>query len=234
MSKTILGIFSDRLMAEKAINMLKDANYDPKDLSIIMKDKAEGEKLAEDTGTDVVGGAVTGATTGAVLGGLAGILASFVIPGLGAFFIGGPVATALGLTGAAATTATGATTGAIAGGLLGALTGFGLSEDEALIYEERIKTGGILVAVPARSGEERQVEQILTECNADEIKSVSSRESKDRIINPISSKSSDTNVDYGSESSAYHAYSGAKGGKAGNRKNKGNGLIGGSEETEKE
>lgn len=173
MAKTVLGIFTQRDDAENAINRLKEEGYKPEDISIVMKDTAEGRKIADDTGADAVGGAVTGATTGAVLGGLAGLLASYAIPGLGAFFIGGPVAAALGLTGAAAATASGATTGALAGGLLGVLTGLGLSEDEARSYESRIKEGGILVAVPARNDEEKDVENILSDSDADQIKSVS-------------------------------------------------------------
>jgi uncharacterized membrane protein len=173
MAKTVLGIFSDSENAEEAINSLKDAGYNPKDISIVMKDKREGQEIAENTGTNMVEGAMSGATTGAILGGLAGLLASFVIPGLGALFIGGPLAAALGLTGAAATTASGAATGALAGGLLGALTNLGLSEDEAKKYEERVRSGGILLAVPARSGEEAEVETMLSDNGADDITSVS-------------------------------------------------------------
>lgn len=175
-SKTVLGLFEERSNAEDAIERLKDNGYDPKDISIIMKDKREGEKIGKDTGADVVGGAVSGAATGTLLGGLAGLLASFVLPGLGAFFIGGPIAAALGLTGAAATTASGAATGALAGGLVGALTGFGLSENEARTYERRVKGGAILVAVPARMDEEGKVEEIFDNNNASDIKSVAQHE----------------------------------------------------------
>lgn len=173
MANTIFGIFSERESAEDAINRLKDQGYNPKDISILMKDTTEGEKIAENTGTEVVEGAVAGATSGAVLGGLAGLLASFVFPGLGAFFIGGPIAAALGLTGAAATVASGAATGALAGGIVGALTELGLPEADARVYEEQIKEGGILVAVTARNGEENLVEEIYTENNAHDVKSVS-------------------------------------------------------------
>jgi uncharacterized membrane protein len=176
MAKTILGIFNESDNAEYAINELKDEGYNPKDMSIVMKDRREGERLADDTGADVAGGAVSGAASGAVLGGLAGLLASFVIPGLGAFFIGGPIAAALGLTGAAASAASGAATGALAGGLLGALTGLGLTEDEARTYEESINEGGILVAVPARNNEESVVESILSEYGASNIKTINNGE----------------------------------------------------------
>ncbi len=111
------------------------------------------------------------------MGGLAGLAAAFVIPGLGAFFIGGPLATALGLSGAVATTASGAATGVVAGGIIGALTSvFGLTQEEAQVYEGRINEGGILLAVPARTGEEEEVRGIMEDLNADNIRIIDSSE----------------------------------------------------------
>jgi len=173
MTKTVLGIFADQEDAIQAIDELKELGYNPKDLSIIMKDKVAGEQIANDTGADVATGAVSGATTGAIVGGLAGLVAAVAIPGLGAFFIGGPIAAALGLTGAAAATTSGAVTGAVAGGLLGALTGLGLSEDDAKTYETHINEGGILVAVPAHHGDEAQVEEMLTDAGANDVTIIS-------------------------------------------------------------
>ncbi len=212
MTKTIFATFSERTDAEEAINKLKTDGFNPKDISIVMKNRKEGEQFAEDTGTDVAGGAVSGATTGAVLGGLAGLLASFVIPGLGAFFIGGPIASALGLTGAAASTVSGAATGAVAGGLLGALMGLGLSEDEARTYEESINEGAILLAIPATDAMESRVTDILNECDADNIKSVVTQE--DRIERTTSRTSmANENRDYSDLPTRSYAYAGAKGGK---------------------
>lgn len=171
--KTVLAIFTDENDAKDAVNTLESEGYNPKDVSIVMKDKQGAKDMSADTGSDVVEGAVSGATTGAVVGGLAGLVASFMLPGLGALFVGGPIAAALGLTGAAATTASGVATGAMAGGILGALTSWGLSEEEAKIYEKRVSEGGILVAVPAKSGEESKVAQILHDRRADDVKTVS-------------------------------------------------------------
>src|SRR3972149_5107697 len=99
MSSTVLGIFFERNNAEKAVRTLNEEGYNPKDMSIIMKDVDEGREMAEDIGTNILEGTTAGATAGAVLGGFGGLLASYVILGLGAFFIGGPIAVALGLTG---------------------------------------------------------------------------------------------------------------------------------------
>jgi hypothetical protein len=217
MTKTVLGIFVERENAEAAIDKLKADGYNPKDISIVMKNPIEGRKLENNTGANVAGGVVSGATTGAVLGGLAGLLASFALPGLGAFFIGGPIATALGLTGTAAATASGAATGALAGGLFGALTGFGLSEDEARTYEEQVKAGAILVAIPARIGEEDNVEQILADCNADQIRSVTAP-SEDRFEKQqTTSQAVDRPVESQSLSSQPLFAMGTKGGKAANK-----------------
>lgn len=171
MAEVVLGLFTEQNDAKAAIDILKNRGYDPKDLSIVMRD-GRGKAISRDTGVSIAEGAVSGATAGAVLGGLAGLLASTVIPGLGALFVGGPIATALGLTGAAATTVSGAATGVLAGGLIGALTGFGLSREEAQMYESRIKEGAILLAVPARFGEEAQVRHILMDVNATDVKTV--------------------------------------------------------------
>ena len=175
MAKTVLGIFTVRQGAEDAINELKDLDYNPKDVSIVLRDKQVKEEVEDNTGANVAGGAVSGAAAGILLGGLAGLVASIAIPGLGAFFIGGPIAASLGLTGAAATTASGATTGALAGGILGALSGFGLSDDEAKYYEERVNSGGILVAVPVRGDESGEVEDIFRKNDASDIKTIDSR-----------------------------------------------------------
>jgi hypothetical protein len=78
------------------------------------------------------------------------------------------LAGALGLTGAAATTAAGAMTGLVAGGLVGALTGLGVDREEAAIYEERIKRGEILLT--ARSMNAPGVRDILTKHGAEEIR----------------------------------------------------------------
>ena len=118
--------------------------------------------------------AVSGATTGGMIGGIAGLLVgigAITIPGLGAILIGGPLAAALGLTGAAATTVTGALTGALAGGLVGGLVGLGVPEEDARVYEDRVKSGAILVAVPLRDANEESVRGILEDNGAERVRS---------------------------------------------------------------
>ncbi len=175
MTNMILGVFSDRPNAEHAIDELNSSGYDPKNISIIMKDKAEETAIAHNTGANVAGGAASGATTGGVIGALAGLLVgigAIAVPGVGALLIGGPLAAALGLSGAAASTVSGAVTGALTGGLLGALMGLGIPEVDAKVYETRINAGGILVAVPAREGEGTEAKDILQSNGADQIRTI--------------------------------------------------------------
>ncbi|MES2437375.1 MAG: hypothetical protein V4519_05195 [Patescibacteria group bacterium] len=169
MDTTTIGVFNDRINAEGALQELRALGVADTDISYIYMSE-EGKAIAEDaTGAKVAGGAASGATTGAVVGALAGLaVANGILPGLGTLFVAGPLATAIGLTGGAATTAAGAMTGAAAGGLVGALTGLGVSSEDAEIYETRVKSGGILVT--ARSGAATGVRNVFTKYNAEEIR----------------------------------------------------------------
>ncbi len=84
-------------------------------------------------------GAAAGAVSGAAVGLLVGLAvagSTFVLPGVGAFLVGGPLAAAL----------TGAGIGAASGGLLGALIGAGIPEHEAHHYASGVEQGHILVS----------------------------------------------------------------------------------------
>lgn len=95
-------------------------------------------------------GAATGAGIGAALGGGAGLLAGLgilAIPGLGPVVAAGWLAAAaLGVAG-----------GAVAGGAVGALTDLGVSEEDAPVYSEAVRRGGILVSVRYPSEREAEV-----------------------------------------------------------------------------
>ncbi len=177
MASVVLGVFSEKDKAEDAIAELESHGFNPKEMSIIMRGAGASRRL-EDSGGEVIGATLGGATTGAVIGGIAGLVAAFAIPGLGVLFIGGPIAAALGLTGVAATTASGAATGALAGGILGAIgSTFGLTDEEAGVYERRINEGGILVAVPTQEEEgEDTASRIMSDFEADNLRVVRTSE----------------------------------------------------------
>lgn len=172
MERTIMGVFGNRDNAEAAISELRTMGINDSDISYIyVSDK--GKTMTEDgKGEQVADGAAAGATTGAVVGALAGlVVANGILPGLGSLFVAGPLAAALGLSGAAATTAAGALTGAAAGGIVGALTGLGVDADEAKIYEERVRSGGILVT--SRTTDAGAARAIFANNGADEIRDYS-------------------------------------------------------------
>ncbi len=184
MSKMIFGVFAKKENAENAINALENDGFDPKEISIIMKDSDDAKVIQSNTGAKIAEGAASGATTGAVIGGLTGLLVgigALVIPGIGGLLIAGPLVAELGLTGAAASTVAGATTGALAGGLIGALVNLGIPEEDAKVYEDSVKRGAILVAVPDTSGKHMEVSAILTDNSAEQVKTVDLKEDSSKV-----------------------------------------------------
>ncbi|MES3004584.1 MAG: DUF1269 domain-containing protein [Patescibacteria group bacterium] len=161
------GVFPNKAKAEEVINQLRDINISDKDISCVYKDH-EGDVKDSQTGEKVGGGAVAGATTGAVLGTIAGlVVANGILPGLGTLFVAGPLATALGLSGAAATTVAGAATGAAAGGLIGGLSQLGVSDEDAKLYENHVRRGGVLVVSRA---DDASAMDIFMENGAEEVR----------------------------------------------------------------
>jgi uncharacterized membrane protein len=172
MAKTVVGLFSDKTDADNAVNALRDAGFVSNDISIVVKDTAVSEDLQKSKGEQLAEGAVGGAATGGVIGGIIGLIAgvtAVALPGLGALLIAGPLAAALGLTGAAATTVSGAITGAVAGGLVGALVSLGMPQEQAERFEERIARGDILLAVDTTTEGEDKAREVFTKHNAEEV-----------------------------------------------------------------
>ena len=177
MSHTTIGLFKTTAAAEGAINDLKEMGIDESNISYIYV-TGEGNTVANDANDEIItnndsaggtigSGAAGGAATGAVIGAIAGlVVANGILPGVGTLFVAGPLAASLGLTGAAATTAAGALTGVAAGGIIGALSNIGLSDDEAKVYDDRIKSGDVLVATTA----EADVKSVFERNGAEEMK----------------------------------------------------------------
>jgi hypothetical protein len=151
---TVTGVFQNREDAEEAYNSLIRRGYDSKDIILLMSDKTHrthfkdrdndtdlGNKAAEKAGI----GSAIGGTAGALIGAIAAIGTTVALPGLG-LVIAGPIVA--GLTGAGA--------GGIAGGLIGGLVGAGIPKDRAVLYEDSIKKGGIVVGVVPKSEQDRE------------------------------------------------------------------------------
>lgn len=154
MQKTIVGTLPTKEAADGLISHLsRELGISHDDISYVYR---SGDGQTHVDVVDVTGatdtpseGAATGAVVGGSVGALAGIAAIIgVIPVIGPIFAAGPLLVALGLgTGAAGTVAAGALTGAIAGSVIGLLTNLGAPESVARQYEEKLKSGEVLVAV---------------------------------------------------------------------------------------
>lgn len=132
-----------------------DALRDYRDMRI-ERDPATGEKtqIPEPAPATAAGGAL-----GAAVGGSAGLLAGLgliAIPGLGPVAAGGWLVTAL----------TGAAGGALAGASFGALVDLGIQEEDADLYTETFRRGGVAVAVRFPEAYRGMVEAALAQTDA--------------------------------------------------------------------
>jgi hypothetical protein len=155
---TIVGMFDTRAEAEAAIERLEDRGVKRDRLSVAMKDHKEAAELADSTGAhDLSGeGAMAGFASGAGVGVLVGLAiagSTVVLPGVGTFVIGGPLAAAL----------TGAGVGAASGGLIGGLIGAGIPESEAEHFSAGMERGLVLVAAHVPEEQSAEVRKILDE-----------------------------------------------------------------------
>lgn len=136
----VFGIYPDQLMAEDAVDNLKDSGFRSADISVLFPDNQGTKDFAHEKHTKAPEGAVAGGSSGAVIGGALGWLAgigALAIPGVGLFIAAGPIMGMLGGIGV----------GGAIGGITGALIGLGIPEYEAKRYEGRISRGGILLSV---------------------------------------------------------------------------------------
>jgi hypothetical protein len=151
------AIFETRSQAEAAIDALRSEGINEKAISVISKrdeeferdhdhqhrDDRDHDSRHEHTDT-TASGAGKGLAIGAGAGAVAG-LAALAIPGIGPFIAAGAVAEALGVVGSAV--ATSAVVGGAIGGLTGALMKYGVDEEDARYFDERLKRGGYWVGV---------------------------------------------------------------------------------------
>jgi stress response protein YsnF len=149
--------------AESAIRDLESYGVSRSDISVMAAEEAraasgytEGERST--AGRSAAKGAGAGAAVGGGLGLLAG-LTSLAIPGFGPIIAAGPIAAAL----------TGAGIGAATGGVIGALAGMGVPDEEAELYAEGVRRGGVLVAVKTEDRSADDVADILERHNPEDV-----------------------------------------------------------------
>ena len=143
---TIVGVFDDRLQADRAIDELRGAGFSDAQIGVAMRYDAGSATMGDaadavDTGETNAGtGAVTGVVAGLGLGALAGLgVLSGIIPVVGPAIAGGTLGVIL----------SNAAVGAGVGGLVGALVGAGIPEDEARYYHDEFEAGRTIVTVQA-------------------------------------------------------------------------------------
>lgn len=165
--ETIAALFMDFENANTAIEKLQASGFAPDSINVLVRDTALAERLGGDTEVkDVASRAGVGALSGGLGGGLLGLLigiGALAIPGIGPVFAAGSMAAALGLT------AGGAGVGAAVGGILGAMTGLSITEEDAQVFAEGVKRGGILVVVQAPEIRADEVRDIFHDADAADV-----------------------------------------------------------------
>jgi hypothetical protein len=161
-SKSVFGVFNTRRDVETAIAELKDAGFANSDISVLLPDKVDKELAAENTTkapTGVAVGVGSGAAVGGALGWLVGV-GALALPGIGPVIAAGPILAALAGVGV----------GGALGGFGGCLIGVGISEAEVNKYEDRLKKGGILVAIHCETLREmRRAKDIFSRTGTEDI-----------------------------------------------------------------
>jgi hypothetical protein len=161
MNHIVSAVFDSHAEAERAVSELRSAGVRDSALSVIARrGDAGGDYGDADThevkekGEGALKGAIGGAGVGALLG-----IAALAIPGVGPLAAAGAIAGSV-IPEAAAI---GAGAGALTGGLSGLLTKHGVSDEDALYYEERIHGGGVFVSVDTRDAaiERERAQEIL-------------------------------------------------------------------------
>lgn len=153
---TVVGVFDDRLQADRAIDELRRAGFSDDQIGVAMRYDADSGTMGDaaepaDTDDTQAGtGAVAGILGGLGLGALAGLgVLSGMIPVIGPAIAGGTLGVIL----------SNAAVGAGVGGLVGALAGAGIPEDEAQYYQGEFESGRVIVTVrpDGRADEARAV-----------------------------------------------------------------------------
>ena len=153
--RAIVGVFDDRLAAERAVDTLHQAGFHHDQIGFVIRgaDDVRGGMITDAVGTKDGKGALTGAVTGGMLGGVLAAAISLLIPGVGPVLAGGVLAAFFG----------GAIAGTAVGGIFGAMTGLGISEDEARFYEKEFSEGRAIVAVKPH-GRYQEAANVLVRC----------------------------------------------------------------------
>jgi uncharacterized membrane protein len=144
MTKIASAIFDSHTEAERAVSELRSAGVSDSALSVIAQHSGgittrsgDGD-ITDDDHRNLLRGILGGGALGAGLG-----VAALAIPGVGPLVAAGAIA-ASAVPGAMAI---GAAAGAAAGTLNETLKQHGVDDEDAIYYDERIKSGSVFVSV---------------------------------------------------------------------------------------
>jgi len=154
---TVLGYFHDRAKADAAYQDLRQQGVATNAISLIGRGVEGGKGLHRDQEASAASGAGVGVVEGLLLG-----VAAMLIPGIGPIVAVGPLAAAL------AGAVTGGVTGAVVGGVVGALESAGVDHDTAQYYHDRLREGGVLLAVRTQADRADAVQAVLARHGADQ------------------------------------------------------------------
>jgi hypothetical protein len=178
--RTVIGLFEDTIDAQRALGALRKAEYQPDQISFIVRDETGEQNLDED-GPGAVARAVIASALETVGTWLQG-LAELIVPNRGAFLVSGPL-------GAAVTTAQvrelpAETTLQEEQMLREAFIRFGFADEEAGYLERRLVAGNMLIAVTY--GDDSEQSAIQTMLSEYEAVHVVAAESDNWVAGPIS------------------------------------------------
>jgi hypothetical protein len=165
--RAVVCTVRDQAAAERLVRELHEAGFGAGDISVMFKNAVDTRGFAHENRThepeylehDVGVGAVAFGTFGVITG-----LISLGLPGPGWIAAAGPFALAAVAFAAAA-----------GGGFKRALREFGVSHDDAKLYEDRLKDGAAIVAVHADDVlERRRAADRMAAAGAESISSVMS------------------------------------------------------------
>jgi hypothetical protein len=154
-NECVVGVFESVPKAQLAVHILDRAGFAPDHVSLVTRhidpSSAVGKELS--IGDDSLRDAAIGAT----LGGLAGVVSDatiFLITGIGAIVVAGPLVAAMG---------------AVVGAFLGAMEGWGVHKAHIRKYERLVHEGKVLVVVGGRPDELAQADRMLRQTDATEV-----------------------------------------------------------------
>lgn len=150
--KQAVGVFRSLRQVEGALTDLRAIGFPMSHISTMTRERHIRPNQAQSGATT---GAIVGGTVGGVFGLVVGLGAIAATAGAGALPILGSVALAL------TSTVTSGVMGAAGGGALGALMGYGIPQQEALEYRQRIYQGEYVMTLGGTIADIRRAEPIL-------------------------------------------------------------------------